>query len=151
MIYAAGRALAFARMAADAHGRSGNEPLGGQRVAEYHAYAGVSACRTALDATANWLRIALFRTMSPGVSVDIAKAGFRRKIVAARPRAEPQLHPLASWLPRLTPCVRQPNIGRACLSCTVCFATKVVGTCRSRIRDAFVSNANETATMSDFS
>src|SRR5687768_15005687 len=41
--------------------------------------------------------------MSPGVSVDIAKTGFRRKIVAARPRAEPNLHRLGVLAAEIDP------------------------------------------------
>ena len=49
-LYGAGRALTFVRMAADTL-----EPLANDDkiFAEYHAYAGISAARTAIDATAS--------------------------------------------------------------------------------------------------
>lgn len=49
-----GRAIAFVRMAASVLETFGHESL---RIAEYHAYAGISASRTAIDATSSWLRL----------------------------------------------------------------------------------------------
>ena len=80
-LFAAGQAMAFVRMAATALDDLGNEP----RVAEYHAYAGVSAARTALDAAANWLRVALDMGIGPSPRIDFAKEGFRTRVRDARP------------------------------------------------------------------
>jgi hypothetical protein len=103
MLYAAGRALAFARMAADALDRSGVDWFGGQRVAEYHAYTGVSACRTAIDAAANWLRMILFPTMAASVGVDLAKPRFREKVAAVRPRTRGHLQRLGALASDIDP------------------------------------------------
>src|SRR5438105_248586 len=89
-------------MAADALDRSGASVVGNQRVAEYHAYAGVSACRTAIDATANWLCI-LLPSMAPGVGVDLTKLKFREKITAIRPRRWKQLERLGALASHIDP------------------------------------------------
>lgn len=75
-LYASGRALGFVRMAATALDELDNE----LKVAEYHAYAGVSAARSALDAAANWLRVALNMGIGPSTRIDFAKDKFRQWI-----------------------------------------------------------------------
>ena len=61
-LYGAGRALGFARMAAYAldDPNYDTETIGHPlKVAEYHAYTGISAARTAIDATASWCNVVL--------------------------------------------------------------------------------------------
>ena len=54
-LYGAGRSLGFMKTAAAALGQLEND----LKEAEYHAYAGISAARTAIDASACWLNLAL--------------------------------------------------------------------------------------------
>ena len=70
-LYGAGRAVAFVRMSADALDSLGND----QKVAEYHTYCGISAARTAIDATASWLRLELGLGIRSLVQVDLKKKG----------------------------------------------------------------------------
>lgn len=64
-----GLAIAFAKMAAD---ELDTLESSRRRIAEYHAYAGVSAARTAIDAAANWLK-SEFNIQSKPSLVDFAK------------------------------------------------------------------------------
>ena len=81
-----GRAIAFVRMAADALEKLDNA----QRVAEYHAYCGISAARTAIDAAASWLRLSLKVSVRSPLYVDMKKQAFRRKVIDKVPQLERQ-------------------------------------------------------------
>ena len=80
-LYGAGRALVFIRMAAYALDLTHT----GQKVAEYHAYAGISAARTAIDATASWCNAALKLEVPPGNQVNLSWQDFRQKVLQAQP------------------------------------------------------------------
>lgn len=88
----AGRALAFTRMAADALAVLGNE----QRVAEYHAYAGISAARTAIDATASWLRLALEVQVKSLSQVDLKRKDYEKKVIEKLPTLKPYTQALGN-------------------------------------------------------
>ena len=75
-MYGAGRALGFIGTAATALQQLDNK----QKEAEYHAYAGVSAARTAIDASACWLNLKLQIGQKNNSSLDLSKKGFRTKI-----------------------------------------------------------------------
>ncbi|MGH2584825.1 MAG: hypothetical protein ACRDJE_07930 [Dehalococcoidia bacterium] len=79
-LYAAGRAVTWVLMAADAV-QTAQE----LKVAEYHAYTGISAARSAVDATANWHRVRFLPSEKPGTSIDLAKEGFREKLKSLVP------------------------------------------------------------------
>ena len=80
-LYGAGRALGFVRMAAYALDEIPND----QKVAEYHAYAGISAARTAIDATASWLEKMLEFQMVRRFLVNPSRQEFRDAISQRRP------------------------------------------------------------------
>lgn len=90
-LYGAGRAIAFIRMASDAIQHLGLE----QKVAEYHAYAGISSARTAIDATASWLRLALSLQMNPSPAVDLHKVAYQSKVIAKAPALKLYLEALS--------------------------------------------------------
>lgn len=77
-LYGAGRAIGFVKMAADAI-----EELDvfERKPAEYHAYAGISSARTAIDASASWLNLMFSISKKPGPQIDLAKERFRGQIV----------------------------------------------------------------------
>ena len=75
-LYGAGRALGFVRMAAHAL----DEPYSRQQVGEYHAYTGISAARTAIDATASWCNVALELNVTQGNQVNLSRQDFRGKL-----------------------------------------------------------------------
>src|SRR5581483_9855755 len=80
-----GRAIGWVRMAADRI-----EEAEEQNVADYHAYAGVSSARTAIDAVASWLNVRLDLGMS-GSAVDLTKSKFLDKL-CTKLRPEPMVH-----------------------------------------------------------
>ncbi len=80
-LYGAGNALGFVRMAAFAL----YEPYSRPVVGEYHAYTGVSAARTAIDAFAVWCNSVLELGLKPGIQVSLTKSPFRNKISKALP------------------------------------------------------------------
>ena len=87
-LYGAGRALGFARMAAYAldDPNYDTETIGHPlKVAEYHAYTGISAARTAIDATASWCNVVLELGLKPGIQVSLTKKAFRTKVSKASP------------------------------------------------------------------
>ena len=55
-----------------------------QKVAEYHAYAGISAARTAIDAAASWLKMVLKLNFPSGNRVDLSKKEFRSEVAKAQ-------------------------------------------------------------------
>ena len=83
-LYGAGRALGFLRMAAYALDEIPND----QRVAEYHAYAGISAARTAIDATASWLEKMLELQVTQRYMVNPSRPKFREEVSQVRPEVE---------------------------------------------------------------
>ena len=85
-LYGACRALGFVRMAAAALEKMGNseEETDPQKVAEYHAYAGISAARTAIDAAASWLKMVLKLNFPSGNRVDLSKKEFRSEVANAQ-------------------------------------------------------------------
>ena len=80
-LYGAGRALGFVRMAACEM----DEPYSRQEVGEYHAYTGISAARTAIDATASWFNESLTLGMKPGNQVNLSRKDFQDKLSKASP------------------------------------------------------------------
>ena len=80
-LHGAGRALGFTRMAAYAL----DEILNDQKVAEYHAYAGISAARTSIDATASWLEKMLELQLARRYLVNPSRQEFREAVSQARP------------------------------------------------------------------
>lgn len=100
-LYGAGRAITWLRMSADALDDLRAETIFDidQKSAEYHAYTGVSAARTALDALANWVNL-LLTIGSPSPAIDFAKAKFATKIGAKVPA-------LKELLPRLEVLAKQ--------------------------------------------
>ena len=80
-LYGAGRALVFVRMAAYALDEAPND----QNVAEYHAYTGISAARTAIDATASWCNVALELNVTQGNQVNLSRQDFRGKLSQVQP------------------------------------------------------------------
>ena len=87
-LYGAGRALGFARMAAYAldDPNYDTKPIGHPlKIAEYHAYTGISAARTAIDATASWCNVVLELGLKPGIQVSLTKKAFRTKVSKASP------------------------------------------------------------------
>lgn len=91
-LYGAGRALSFVRMAAYAL----DEPPHDQKVAEYHAYTGISAARTAIDAIASWLNAKLQLGSKAGPSIDLSKSDFRAKVLEVQPDIEKQAKALGT-------------------------------------------------------
>ena len=82
------RAWGIIRMAADAlddlDKRAGI--LGGPlKIAEYHAYAGISASRTAIDAAAAWLNALLQLGVSPPHQINLSREKFQEKVLKGRP------------------------------------------------------------------
>ena len=80
-LHGAGRALGFVRMAAYAL----DEPYSRQEVGEYHAYTGISAARTAIDATASWLEKMLELQVTQRYLVNLSRPKFKEKVSQARP------------------------------------------------------------------
>ena len=80
-LYGAGSALGFVRMAACALG----EPYSIQKVAEYHAYTGISAARTAIDAIAVWCNLVLNLGLKSGIQISMTKKAFRKQVSNASP------------------------------------------------------------------
>ena len=80
-LYGAGSALGFVRTAAYSLG----EPYSSQKVAEYHAYTGISAARTAIDATASWLEGMLEFQMARRYLVNPSRQEFRDKVSQVLP------------------------------------------------------------------
>ena len=80
-LYGAGRALGFVRMAACALDEIPND----QKVAEYHAYTGISAARTAIDATATWLEKMLELQVARRYLVNPSRTEFRDEVSQVRP------------------------------------------------------------------
>ena len=90
-LYGAGRALVFVRMAACAL----DEPYSRQEVGEYHAYTGISAVRTAIDATASWCNMVLKLDFKPGIQVNLSKERFQNKVGETRPEVATYVQALA--------------------------------------------------------
>ena len=80
-LHGAGRALGFVRMAACAL----DEPYSSQQVGEYHAYTGISATRTAIDATAVWCNTRLRLGFAQGPQLNLSRKDFQKKISKASP------------------------------------------------------------------
>ena len=80
-LYGAGHALVFVRMAAYALDEAPND----QKVAEYHAYTGISAARTAIDSTASWCNVALELNVTQGNQVNLSRQDFRGKLSQVQP------------------------------------------------------------------
>jgi hypothetical protein len=78
-----GMAISFVRMAAYAL----QTPMHiNQRVVEYHAYTGISAARSAIDAMANWLNIQnRGQQAEPSARVDLNKAKYRNEVTERWP------------------------------------------------------------------
>ena len=85
-LYGAGRALGFIRMAA--YVLDLEVPSSEFKVAEYHTYTGISAARTAIDATASWLNQVLKLGVPQGNQVNLSRPDFQTKIVTHLPKAE---------------------------------------------------------------
>lgn len=85
-LHGSGRAIGWVRMAADELAELGGLPLveSDQKVAEYHAYMGISAARTSIDAFAGWLNMELHLGVS-AAAVDLKKRRFRARVVEAAP------------------------------------------------------------------
>ena len=77
-LYGAGRALGFVKMARSELAILNVEHL---KEAEYHAYCGISATRTAIDATACWLNSLLQIGQPNNSGLDICKSAFRAKVL----------------------------------------------------------------------
>ncbi len=90
-LHGAGRALGFVRMAAFAL----DEPYSRQEVGEYHAYTGVSAARTAIDATSSWFNVVLKLGLKPSIQVSLAQRSFQKKAAEARPEVATYVQALA--------------------------------------------------------
>lgn len=84
--YGSGRALQWVRMAADALDALQAEAVFDveRKPAEYHAYAGISAARTSLDALANCLNYE-FGLGLTGAGVDFGKPKFRKRLADLTP------------------------------------------------------------------
>ena len=80
-LYGAGRALGFVKTAAGALDQLEND----LKEAEYHAYAGISAARTAIDAVACWLNLALEIDQVHNSALNLSRKDFRKKVVAKVP------------------------------------------------------------------
>ena len=91
-LYGAGRALGFVRMAAYAL----DEPYSGQKVAEYHAYTGISAARTAIDAIAVWFNATLQLDVVPGPEINLSRKDFRKKVSTASPEVSTYVQALGT-------------------------------------------------------
>lgn len=85
-LYGAGRALGFIRMAA--YALDLEVPSSEFKVAEYHTYTGISAVRTAIDATASWLNQVLKLGVPQGNQVNLSWRDFQTKILKHRPEAK---------------------------------------------------------------
>jgi hypothetical protein len=94
-LYGAGRALTFVRMAADTLETLANEQANDQKAAEYHAYAGISGARTAIDAAASWLRVEL-SLGRPLTGIDFHKKPYRNKVVQKKPDLEAHVQALGN-------------------------------------------------------
>lgn len=81
-LYGAGRALGFVRMAAYVLDEFPND----QKVAEYHAYTGISAARTAIDASACWCNVILKLGVKQGNKVNLSRQDFRGKLTQVQPQ-----------------------------------------------------------------
>ena len=87
----AGRALRFVRMAAFAL----DEPYSRSEIGEYHAYTGVSAARTAIDAIASWCNMVLKLGLRPSIQVSLTQRSFQKKVAEARPEVSTYVLALA--------------------------------------------------------
>ena len=76
-LYGSGRALGFVRMATNLLAGLGWKH---QKEAEYHAYAGISAVRSAIDSAACWLNSELEVGQPHGPGLDLTKPAFRKKL-----------------------------------------------------------------------
>lgn len=90
-LYGSGRALGWIRMAANELDSLPNE----LKIAEYHAYAGVSAARTAVDALASWLNLH-FDLRKGGTTIDFKKPPFRQCVLGKEPSLSDAMEGLAS-------------------------------------------------------
>lgn len=86
-LYGAGRALGFVKTAAGALEQLEND----LKEAEYHAYAGISAARTAIDAAACWLNSALEVGQEHNSGLNLSRKDFREKLVKKVPAICSQL------------------------------------------------------------
>jgi hypothetical protein len=75
-----GRALTYVRIGAQQL-RNTN----GREMADYHAYAGVSAARTAIDSVASWLNLWSGANRRSSGAIDLNNERFRKEIVARIP------------------------------------------------------------------
>ena len=80
-LFGSARDLGFVKVAADELDEMGND-LG---IAEYHAFAGVSAARAAVDAAASWLN-ELDELGLRGTRIDFKKEPFSRALLSRRPQ-----------------------------------------------------------------
>jgi hypothetical protein len=78
-----GRAIVWVRIAATSlrqlEKRDALDP-DVDELADYHAYAGVSAARTAVDAMASWLNVWSGLKRNPSGAIDLARPDFRKKV-----------------------------------------------------------------------
>ena len=95
-LYVAGRAFTFVGMAADSLESLADEQANDQKVAEYHDCAGISSARTAIDATASWLRVELSLGKA-GPGIDFNKKRYRDKVIQKNPPSRPKSRPLGFW------------------------------------------------------
>ena len=89
LLYGAARALGIVRMAADALDDldQWTESLGNPlKIAEYHAYAGISASRTAIDAAAAWLNARLQLKVSPRHQINLSRDKFQTRVLRDQPQ-----------------------------------------------------------------
>jgi hypothetical protein len=77
-----GRAIAYTRIAAQELRRTR-----GTEKADYHAYAGVSAARTAIDSVASWLNLWYRLNIPPSSKIDLGRRDFRKKLDPVVPPA----------------------------------------------------------------
>ena len=87
-LYGAGRALGFVRMAAYAldDPNYDTETIGHPlKAAEYHAYTGISAARTAIDAIAVWCNRTLHLGVAQGPQLNLSRKDFQDKVSKASP------------------------------------------------------------------
>ena len=73
--------MGFVRMAACAL----DEPYSSQEVGEYHAYTGISAARTAIDATAVWCNTTLHLGFAQSPELNLSRKDFQEKASMASP------------------------------------------------------------------
>jgi hypothetical protein len=89
-LYGAGRNLVFSRIAADSLDGPGES-----RLAEYHAYAGVSALRSSIDSAANWLRLHLKMKVKRATEISLTRPSFLTAVKQEKPSIATHVDALA--------------------------------------------------------